>query len=180
MGCTVLSAEISVYWPLWLACVCGVILVIIALMALLLIKGSDGLPTTNKVLLAVLDRGKQGKRYGKTLSEQPVDVHFFRIGRDGEEKVLSLMPQVLCSVGSGKTADFCLDPDDRKLAEKHFRLFISETVLFTESLEKETFVNGVPIQKLGKIRIYSGDLIRAGSHEYRVMFSLGDEKENAT
>ena len=177
---TALSVSISVYWPFWLVCICAVILVMIALLALLLLRGTDDFSVTGKVLHAVLDRKKQEWQRSQISDRQPVHVQFFRIGRDGDTRDASLLPDVWYDIGSSEKADFCLDPDDPKLSQKHFRLCINGSAMTVISLEKETFVNGVPIQSLGKILVCSGDLIRAGSYEYRVIFSLSNGKERAT
>ena len=177
---TVLAAGISVYWPLWLVCICGVILVIIAILALLLIKGPNELPATWKMLHVVLDKTEHGMKRAKASADRKINVRFYRIGRDGDAEEVSLIPQKWCSVGSGDEADFCLSADDQRLAGKHFQFCIRGNSLLVNALEQETFVNGVPIQKLGKVHVYNGDLIRAGSYEYRVIFSHSEEKENAT
>ena len=177
---TALSAAISVYWPFWLVCVCAVILLLIALLALLLIRGTDDIPVTRKVLNAVLDRKIQEQQQSQASDKQPIRVQFFRIGRDGDAREAFFSRDVWHDIGSGKKADFCLDADDPKLSQKHFKFCISGTAMTIVSLEKETFVNGVPIQSLGKIQVYSGDLIRAGSYEYRVIFSHSNEKESTT
>lgn len=175
---TAFSSGIAAYWPLLLVGVCGVVLLIIAVLALLLIKGSTELPATWKLMHAVIEKKEQEK---KEIPEyKTISVQFFRIGRDGEAKEVLLQPDKWILVGSGEHADFCLEKDDHKLAEKHFRICIKRGLMSVASLEQETFVNGVPIRKLGVVQICSGDLIRAGSHEYRVVFSPGEEKENAT
>lgn len=171
---TAFSSGISAYWPLLLVGICGIVLVVIAIMALLLLKGSDNL----SALRAVLEKNEQFRRNG--LDEGEIYVQFFRIGRDGVVQKVKVEPQKWFTVGSGDAADICLDSNDPKLAEKHFRIHIKGEILSVSTLELETFVNGVPITKLGAVQAYSGDLIRAGSHEYRVIFSRGEERENAT
>lgn len=168
-------AGISVYWPLWLVCICGIVLIVIAFLALLLIKGQNDLPATWKLHHAVKKRNERLRR-----TNQETEIQFFRIGRDGEAKKVSVKSQTWISVGAGEKAAFCLDTDDKKLAERHFQICVNGSVLMVASLDEETFVNGVPIRKLGTVQAYSGDLIRAGSYEYRVIFSPSEEKENAT
>lgn len=176
---TVLSVGISAYWPFVLVFVCGLILVVIALMALLLLKDQNDYPEAWKLLHSVLNVTNQGKKKSGTAVIQKVEVQFFRIGRDAEAKKGMITLKEWISVGSGKNVDFCLDADDKKLAERHFQICINGSVLMVAPLNEETFVNGVPIRKLGTVQAYSGDLIRAGSHEYRVIFSPCDEKEIA-
>lgn len=116
----------------------------------------------------------------RKLPEVQMDMQFFRIGREYFIRKERLQSNHWFSVGSGTDADVSLDPEDRKLGQRHFRINISGSVLLVAALEGETFVNGVPIRKLGTVQAYSGDLIRAGSHEYRVIFAPSEEKENAT
>ena len=175
---TALSSGIGAYWPLLLVGICGIVLVIIALLALLLLKESRDFSVTWKLLHTVRDRKGQGSRKPKT--EHPVDVCFYRIGRDSDVLKVSLVPQWWYVVGSDGKNDICLDAKDTNLTGKHFKMRIRKERLWVEALEGETFTNGVPIRKLGAVSIGSGDLIRAGSHEYRVIFPFGDEKENAT
>lgn len=173
------TAGISVYWPLWLVCVCGIILVAFALFALMLLKGQSDIPTARKWFRP--GPGKKRERQQTELSaDRNIELRFFRIGRDADAQIAQIVTGQWFSVGSGKDADICLAADDRKLAQKHFRLCISGDVLTVAALEKETFVNGVPIRQRNNVPVQSGDLIRAGSHEYRVMFSMCEEKESAT
>ncbi len=171
---SILSATISAYWPIWLVFISGVILFVIAVLALLLISGQTDFSTALKKL-PMLSIPK------KTNTQKDlIEVQFFRIGRDSDARKESIAPNQWFSIGSDKKADFCLDTEDPKLAGFHFRMFINKSSLLLEAIDKETFVNGVPIRKLGTVQASSGDLVRAGSHEYRVILLPCEEKENVT
>ena len=43
--------------------------------------------------------------------------------------------------------------------------------------KRETFVNGVPIRALGEVPMRSGELIRAGSFEYRVLLEHSEDRK---
>lgn len=177
---TMLAMENSLYWSFGLVCLCGVVLLIIAGLALLLVKGETDAPSGWKMIQAVSNRKKKNPSERRKLPEVQMDMQFFRIGREYFIRKERLQSNHWFSVGSGTDADVSLDPEDRKLGQRHFRINISGSVLLVAALEGETFVNGVPIRKLGTVQAYSGDLIRAGSHEYRVIFAPSEEKENAT
>ncbi len=176
MNNSIVSSAISAYWPIWLVCISGVILLIIAVLALLLISGPTNFPTALKKL-PFLSRAEGKNNYTQ---EALVEIQFFRIGRNSDARKDSFPINRWLSIGSDKKADFCLDTNDPKLAGIHFRMFIKKSSLLIEAIHEETFVNGVPIRKLGAVQVGNGDLVRAGSHEYRVIFSSCGEKENVT
>jgi len=172
-----LSSEPPLYWPFILVGVCGVILVAISVFAFLLIKGHPD-PSPEKRKTPALPSGKRSKKSKhSSLSVQMAEVSFYRIGHINDVRNTTVPTNQWISVGSGSSAGFRLDPDDQKLASGHFQIQISDSVRLVEAAEAETFVNGVPISKLGPVYAASGDLIRAGSFEYRIIISSGVEKE---
>ncbi len=152
----------GVYWSFGLVCIGGAFLIVIAVCALMLLLGES-------------PREHRPRRLAWSQSEDTGDrtitLQFFRIGQVGQERMGHFAPNQWYTVGAAKKADFRLDADDIQLADIHFRICIDQGVALVEPLEAETFVNGVPIRKLGTVKARSGDLIRAGSYEYRVMFS---------
>ena len=74
------------------------------------------------------------------------------------------------TLGRSSRADFVLDPQDRKLSGKHCRMIWEEGKLYVidENSLYGTFVNGDPIQSMGRICLGEGETIRMGSCEYRV------------
>ena len=56
---TMLAMEISLYWSFGLVCLCGVILLIIAGLALLLIKGETDASSGWKIIQGISDRRKK-------------------------------------------------------------------------------------------------------------------------
>ncbi len=169
-----LAMKIADYWPFMTVCICALLLVMIALAALLLLKEQGKLVDSWKIRHPVLNG--MNRRNGE--SKQQTELQFFRIGRDIEVQSFSLFPDCWYTVGGGKKADFVLCGEDHRLEELHFRMRRNGSVLLLETLDGETSVNGVPIRQLGAVQVYSTDLIRAGSYEYRVIFSSREEREN--
>ena len=167
---SVVFAGNMVYWPLWLAGLGGVLLLVIAVMALLLLKGHPNPSEAEKQNLPKIP--KTGQR--QTAAEA---VAFFRIGPGFWEKTVTAVPECWISVGSDTRTGFCLDSEDSKLERQHFQICLTGNALLVSASEGETFANGVPIRYLGNVSLRSGDLIRAGSHEYRVIFPVDREKE---
>lgn len=170
---TVLTAGLTVYWPFWLVGIGGVILVVIAVLALLLLKGHSDTPAAEGKRRAFHRPKSDGPQTA------PVTLRFFRMGTPSDAKSTLIFQDQWLAVGSGKNADFCPDPQDRQLAEIHCRIRLSGQTLSVAAVE-ETFVNGVPIRQLGTVPMRSGDLLRVGSREYRVIFPADGNKEDVT
>lgn len=168
------SMGIAMYWPFLVVCIGGIILAVIAFLALLLLRNQEVIQKTREKMKSVFS-GRNKKNSSRKCGSA-VQVSFYRIGLCSEVKSKMLETEQWISVGSGKNADFCLNSDDRKMADIHFRMCVSDAKLMISPLEKETFVNGVPIRQLGTVSLESGDLIRAGGCEYRVIIVSCEEK----
>lgn len=173
----ILAAGINAYWPLWLVCAGGVILVIIAILALLLLTGHTDFPTTRKTNLPFI-KPISGASGPEGALESPIEIQFIRMGIYSNVKRLVLAPNQWITVG--KSADFCLDDQDKKLSAVHFRICHTAEALLVAAVEEETFVNGVPIRQLGAVPMQSGEQLRAGGYEYRVVFSSWKGRESVT
>lgn len=175
----------QIYWPFWLVCIGGVVLVIIAILALLLVKGHMDYPDGKKKPSPEMPPEEpkpaaqppvENAPAARPPAASPTTLTFVRIGRLSREVSTPIVPQRWLTVG--RAADFCLDGQDLNLADVHFRVRLTGETLWVEAVEKETFVNGVPTWQLGMIAMESGSLLRAGSYEYRVMLSLGKGSEH--
>lgn len=168
---------ISAYWPFWLVCIGGVVLAVIALLALLLLTGKQDFPTTIRKNLPFIREKSDGSPEERP-EEARAQIQFVRIGRYPSEKCTEIFENQWLTVG--KTADFILDAADRKLADVHFRICLCRDRLLVSAVEGETFVNGVPIRELGPVPMASGEQLRAGGYEYRVTVLPGKGSERFT
>lgn len=173
MGHIFLTNALTKFLPLVLVGVGAVLLLVIAVLALALLRGKDraerpasGKPMTHPVRV---------RQAGDVL--RPVGISFFRIGVSAEAKKIDLIPNLWVSVGSGGKADICLNSEDRRLEHEHFKIRLSGDTLQVAAAAGETAVNGIPIGQLGEVPLVSGELLRAGSYEYRVIFPTEGEGE---
>lgn len=79
-------------------------------------------------------------------------------------------------VGRTKEAGISLDESDSKLSGIHFILHWNKKGVYVwdAGSRNGTSLNGVPISHLGKVALHSGDLLYAGSYEYRVTWETRD------
>lgn len=176
-GSALLATGISAYWPFWLVCVGGVALLVIGLLALLLLSGKQDFPRTRRENLP-FSRGKPDHSPGQLPKETQSKLQFVRIGKHSSVKSATLSENQWHTVG--RAADICLDAEDGKLADVHFRICLRGDALLVAAVEAETFVNGVPIRGLGTVSMQSGEQLRAGSYEYRLIFSSGKGSKHST
>ena len=75
------------------------------------------------------------------------------------------------TIGRNAKADIVLDPKDNKLSGRHCRMKWEDGKLYIwdENSTNGTFVNGVPIKTMGRVRLKEGETVRIGSYEYRVV-----------
>lgn len=161
------------FLPLVLVGVGAVILLVIAVLALVLLRGNGEHPEPGRTMQnPVLTAQGQTGNFLK-----PVCLSFFRIGASSEAKRMDVMPDLWVSVGSDRKADICLDSENLRLERQHFRLCLTGDTLWVAAGAGEIAVNGVPIGHLGNVPMSSGELLRAGSYEYRVIFSTEGDRE---
>ena len=79
------------------------------------------------------------------------------------------------TIGRNAKADIVLDPKDNKLSGRHCRMKWEDGKLYIwdENSTNGTFVNGVPIKTMGRVRLKEGETVRIGSYEYRVVSAAG-------
>lgn len=99
----------------------------------------------------------------------PVD--FAAIGYETVNFSLELEENRIYTLGRNSRAELILNPEDRKLSGIHCKVRWRNGVLDIWDAESTngTFVNGVPIQKLGMATVENGQTVRLGSYEYRVI-----------
>lgn len=63
-----------------------------------------------------------------------------------------------------------LNPDDQHLSSVQCKLCCRQGAMNVWDMDSrnDTFVNGVPIRKIGMVTVQNGDVMRLGSYEYRV------------
>ena len=176
-GPVLLAAGSSAYWPFWLVCVAGVALLVIGLLALLLLSGKQDFPLTKRENLP-FSRGKPNHSPGQRPEETQSELQFVRIGTHSRVKSTPLSENQWHTVG--RAGDICLDPEDGNLADVHFQICLRGDALLVAAVEAETFVNGVPIRGVGTVSMQSGEQLRAGSYEYRLIVSSGKGSKHST
>ena len=98
------------------------------------------------------------------------EVKFTAIGYEGICFVLQLEEGRIATLGRDNRADFILNPEDRRLSGIHCKVQCLEHALRVWDLDTTngTFINGVPLKKLGTAVIEEGQSVRMGSYEYRI------------
>lgn len=162
------------YWPLWLVCISGVVLVVISILAMLLLLRK---PEQRGVFKKNTNGMTMGERFDGT--RNPITVRFYRIGTGNREvKTIILQNQTL-AVGSSPTDDFCLSQEDPRLMPSHFNMRLSGSTLHITAGNGFPAVNGVPVRPPQSVPMQSGDSIWVGSMEYRVFFSANKERKDS-
>lgn len=92
------------------------------------------------------------------------------VGYEQVEHRIELSEGVEVTIGRNHKADIVLDPEDKKLSSIHcsFKLENGKIVACDKGSTNGTFVNGIPIQQMGRVVVHTGETIRMGSYEYRI------------
>lgn len=94
---------------------------------------------------------------------------------DHEEIVFNLrLPEGRAvTIGRNNKADMVFNPNDRHLSSVQCRLCCKKGAINVWDMDSrnDTFVNGVPIRKIGMATVQNGDVMRMGSYEYRVFIA---------
>jgi len=92
------------------------------------------------------------------------------VGYEQVEHRIELSEGVEVTIGRNRKADIVLDPEDKKLSGIHcsFKLENGKIVVCDKGSTNGTFVNGIPIQQMGRVAVHTGETIRMGSYEYRI------------
>lgn len=168
MGYTYLTSGITNYLPLILVGAGAVILLMIAVAALLMLRGQKNACPAEKPTLHPVQTKQPGAGH-----LMPVEISFHQIGKMEKVSRIAVVPELWVSVGMDSKADICLNPSD----QIRFRLCMTARFLRVAATAGEIAVNGVPIEKLGDVPLASGDLLRVGSYEYRVIYPTAEERE---
>lgn len=74
------------------------------------------------------------------------------------------------TLGRDKRADIIIGDGDKKISGIHCAVKWENGTLYVWDLDSTngTFVNGVPIQGMGKVAVHEGEVIRIGTYEYRI------------
>ena len=82
------------------------------------------------------------------------------------------------TLGRNDKADVILNPEDKKLSSVHCKVRWENEKLYVWDMNSTngTFVNGVPIQALGRVAVHDGETIRMGSYEYRIGHPREEDK----
>lgn len=98
-------------------------------------------------------------------------VDFAAIGYEAVYFSIQMEEDRIYTLGRNSKADIIFNPEDKKLSGIHCRVRWRNKALdiWDEESTNGTFVNGVPIRKLGMATVENGQMVRLGSYEYRVI-----------
>lgn len=84
--------------------------------------------------------------------------------------ILKLPEDAEVTLGRNSKADIVLDGKDKKLSGVHCAVKWENEKIFIRDLNSTngTYVNGVPIQQMGRVAVHKGETITIGSYEYRI------------
>lgn len=73
-------------------------------------------------------------------------------------------------IGRSSKANIILDPGDRQISGLHCAMKWKNNKIYISDMGSmnDTYVNGIPIKKMGRVVINKGDTVRIGSYEYRI------------
>ena len=171
----VLASGAAAYWPFWMVGLGGALLVVIGRLALI------WLPKSEERRRDDMDPYGPVERLREEEPPEPPRQEKVLLARLGKQR-----QSVLCQVATDRWTSFgsqgdCILPGagqrDPKLKREHFYLRLKGGGFLVRPGKGETFVNGVPIRALGQVPLRSGELIRAGSFEYRVLLEHGEEQK---
>jgi hypothetical protein len=74
------------------------------------------------------------------------------------------------TIGRTRQSDIVLDENDKRLSGVHCKVRWENHTLYIWDMNSKngSFVNGVPIQSLGRVAVHEGETLRIGSYEYRI------------
>jgi hypothetical protein len=112
---------------------------------------------------------------GDGVSEQEIqrNVYELRLQAVGYETityVLKLEEGRDYTIGRTRQSDIVLDENDKRLSGVHCKVRWENHTLYIWDMNSKngSFVNGVPIQSLGRVAVHEGETLRIGSYEYRI------------
>ena len=170
---SILASGAAAYWPFWMVGLGGAVLLIVGLLALV------WLPKIEERSRDDVDPYGPVEKIQK--EPEPFRQENVCLARLGKQR-----QSVFCQVSTNSWTSFgtngdCILPgagqQDPKLGRVHFYLRLKDGGFMVRSGKRETFVNGVPIRALGEVPMRSGELIRAGSFEYRVLLEHSEDRK---
>lgn len=99
-------------------------------------------------------------------------VTFVAIGSENVRQSLTVEENRVYALGrESSVSELVLNAQDRKLSGRHCSIRVQGQCLeiLDEGSRNGTYVDGAPIRGAGVVRVQSGQNIRMGSYEYRVM-----------
>lgn len=101
------------------------------------------------------------------------EVRFVAIDHEDIVFTLKLQEGKAVTIGRNNKADMVFNPNDRHLSSVQCRLCCRQGAMNVWDMDSrnDTFVNGVPIHKIGMATVQNGDVMRLGSYEYRVLIT---------
>ena len=101
------------------------------------------------------------------------EVRFVAIDHEDIVFTLKLQEGKAVTIGRNNKADMVFNPNDRHLSSVQCRLCCRQGAMNVWDMDSrnDTFVNGVPIHKIGMATVQNGDVMRLGSYEYRVFLT---------
>lgn len=101
------------------------------------------------------------------------EVRFVAIDHEDIVFTLKLQEGKAVTIGRNNKADMIFNPNDRHLSSVQCRLCCRQGAMNVWDMDSrnDTFVNGVPIHKIGMATVQNGDVMRLGSYEYRVLIT---------
>jgi len=92
------------------------------------------------------------------------------VGRVQFQREIVLEEGKKVTLGRNNKADIVLNNEDNKLSSSHCTITWTDgkLIIWDNQSTNDTFVNGVPIRKIGKVAVHEGDIIQLGSYEYRI------------
>lgn len=107
------------------------------------------------------------------LEPKPAKVHqvtLMAVGYNNIEHRLELPEGREVTIGRNSKAEITLDTSDKKLSGTHCAMEWKNQIIYVRDLGSTngTYVNGVPVNKVGRVAVHPGETITIGSYEYRI------------
>jgi len=101
------------------------------------------------------------------------EVRFVAIDHEDIVFTLKIPEGKAVTIGRNNKADMVFNPNDMRLSSVQCRLYCVQDCMNVWDMDSrnDTFVNGVPIHKIGMVTVQNGDVMRMGSYEYRVLIT---------
>lgn len=183
--------EVSLPGYVWLFVALAVSFIVVAVVLIIVRKqkaekkendsqiSDSGLVTEKRTVmkegLREQDLSNQGKETaGRTCSTDKLasryEVKFIAVGYESKEVRLFLPEGKILTLGRNQKANLVLDAKDTHLSSIHCKIRCMQNIINIWDMDSQngTFVNGVPVKKLGMAIVNNEDIVRMGSYEYRV------------